>query len=287
MNRHYDTDEAKRFLNLEQEAAAKGQSIQGMLMCNIDFEETAVRRQRYPSSYRLAVKSEEEDDAPEGILLRLQGILCGKSLPPVEPSMVPRSLSQLRALRQHVKITGLGDASFDQAASALQKVHSEFQEHLPENVVEPFQFTPYEGYQCIESHARYFTDRALVPYESNNSFLPYVDPRETLTKAQPDSFIHAMDNQVEYCSVIADSRGLRCYRACNPASIKIGDIVEIAFISVTVLSSSARMASELIPRSPQRPDTIIKPKRKSIYLDDAEVEGARKRMKSLTLDEFM
>ncbi|KAH6908652.1 hypothetical protein BKA70DRAFT_1426553 [Coprinopsis sp. MPI-PUGE-AT-0042] len=68
MNRHYDTDEAKRFLNLEQEAAAKGQSIQGMLMCNIDFEETAVRRQRYPSSYRLAVKSEEET-TPQIVLM--------------------------------------------------------------------------------------------------------------------------------------------------------------------------------------------------------------------------
>jgi hypothetical protein len=106
----------------------------------------------------------------------------------------------LRALRQHVKLTGLGNPIFDEGVSALDRIHSVFQEHLPENDVEAFQFLPYEGYPCIESHARYFTDRALVPYEANNPFLPYVDPRDTLANAQPDSFIHAVDNQVEYCA---------------------------------------------------------------------------------------
>ncbi|KAH6880230.1 hypothetical protein BKA70DRAFT_1447514 [Coprinopsis sp. MPI-PUGE-AT-0042] len=305
MNRHYDIEEAKRLLMLEQDVSAKVQSLPGTLMNDLELGDTAIRSLRYPSSYRLTGRGDEEGDAPEGILLRLQGILCGKLLPPVEPSMVPRSLSQLRALRQHVKVTGLGNASFDQTAVTLERIHSEFQEHLPENVVDPFQFTPYEGYQCIESHARYFTDRALVPYESNNSFLPYVDPRETLARAQPDSFIHALDNQVEYCSVSLDDKGSRRYRACSPASVRIGDIVEIAFIcsaipikgarfklilqlrAVTVLSSAARTASELLLRSPQVSDAVLKPKRRSIYLDDAEVEGARKRMKSLTLDDFM
>jgi hypothetical protein len=117
----------------------------------------------------------------------------------VEPS-IGRSQSQLRNLRQHVKITGLGQPTFDESVKQLSEIHTMFKETIAAGTVLPLEFVPYEGHGSIESHARYFTDRELVPYETNNDFLTH----GVLAKAQPDSFIHAMDNQVEYCTMMIE-----------------------------------------------------------------------------------
>jgi hypothetical protein len=78
-------------------------------------------------------------------------------------------------------------------------LHDAFKEHVGPAKVHPFSTIPYEGHVCIESHARYFTDRDLVPYEKNEPFLKGVDPNNVLRSIQPESFIHAQDNRVEYC----------------------------------------------------------------------------------------
>lgn len=62
----------------------------------------------------------------------------------------------------------------------------------------PFNFIPYEGNQCIEAHARYFTDRNLIPFEKNIPFQPHVDPHNILTDLKPDVFIQGPDNRVDY-----------------------------------------------------------------------------------------
>jgi hypothetical protein len=62
----------------------------------------------------------------------------------------------------------------------------------------PNDVLPYEGHPCIEAHARYFTDRNLVPFEKDLPFQPFVDPNNVLGTLKPDVFIHGPDNRVEY-----------------------------------------------------------------------------------------
>ncbi|KAJ3537350.1 hypothetical protein NMY22_g5627 [Coprinellus aureogranulatus] len=81
------------------------------------------------------------------------------------------------------------------------------------------EFLPYEGNQSIEAHARYFTDRHLVPYEKSQPFFEGVDPAGTLKDLQPQQFIHAPDNYVEYLTRTADEReGERSERSPPPLS---------------------------------------------------------------------
>lgn len=94
-----------------------------------------------------------------------------------------------------MKLTGLSEEGFDQAAGIVYELHTWFQEAVPNGALNPIKFVPFEGHQAIDAHTRYFTNRALVPYESNTQFMPFVDPNKTLQNAQVDSLIHATDNR--------------------------------------------------------------------------------------------
>lgn len=109
------------------------------------------------------------------------------------------TLSHLRNMRQHVKICGLGYDAFDRDAAVLNSIHTMFRHHIHDRTVNPIDFVPYEGKACIQSHARYFTDRDLVPHEMHHQYVKGVDPHNILRDIQPSSFIHGPDNVVEYC----------------------------------------------------------------------------------------
>lgn len=102
-------------------------------------------------------------------------------------------------LRQHVKLTGLSYEGFDDDANTLRHVHALFQMHVHSRRVVDFDYAPYEGHHCLESHARYFTNRNLVPHDRPQRFLDGVDPEGILQRLQPASLIHSTDNVVEYC----------------------------------------------------------------------------------------
>lgn len=74
-----------------------------------------------------------------------------------------------------------------------------FRDHLPTQDVAAIDFLPYEGDPSVEAHARYFTDRNLVPFAKNSPFGAEVDAHGILQSIQPDAFIHGPDNYVEYC----------------------------------------------------------------------------------------
>ncbi|KAH6879339.1 hypothetical protein BKA70DRAFT_1127310, partial [Coprinopsis sp. MPI-PUGE-AT-0042] len=186
---------------------------------------------QYPPSFRL-VKPNREDT--EEIVLKVQGILCNRMLPPVPQHCIPKSIGALKNLRQHVKLTGLSEDTFDNATRAISEMHAWFQEAIPNGTLNPIDFVPFEGHLAIEAHARYFTDRSLVPYECNAPFMPFVDPNRTLQNAQIDCLLHASDNQVEYCVVEQSDMDKARYRPTNPASFRSGDIVEIAFNAVCI-----------------------------------------------------
>lgn len=105
-------------------------------------------------------------------------------------------------MRQYVQVTGLGLPEFDQAIEKVQQIQEAYQTFNPAYSVNDIQFTQYEGNQTLEAHARYFTDRYLLPNEKNIPFSRLVDPEDVLTKLQPDAFIHGPDNEVEYCKLV-------------------------------------------------------------------------------------
>jgi hypothetical protein len=57
----------------------------------------------------------------------------------------------------------------------------------------------YEGDLALDFHARYFTDRELVPHEKHIPFDQLVDPAHILEDLRGAGFIHSADNHVEYC----------------------------------------------------------------------------------------
>jgi hypothetical protein len=108
-------------------------------------------------------------------------------------------LTSIRNLRQQIKVTALGHPAFNDDILALRELRNGIQDHVGSHAVGELDFLPYEGYPCLEAHARYFTDRNLVPYDKNIPFPQLLDPNRVLSDLQPPSFIRAPDNCVEYC----------------------------------------------------------------------------------------
>jgi hypothetical protein len=108
------------------------------------------------------------------------------------------SPGRILGLRQHVCLTGLGADWFDNAVTTLTKIHGIFKDALPANTLHPLEHPYYQGYRSVEAHTRYFTDRRAMPMARNEPFQPLVDPDGTLRRIQPQSLLHASENEVDY-----------------------------------------------------------------------------------------
>jgi hypothetical protein len=108
-------------------------------------------------------------------------------------------------LRQFIKITAFGSPAFQEAYNQIERIRQQLQRNGKDVV--PLNFVPYEGSTCIEAHARYFTDRNLVPFEKSQPFNDYVDPFNVLANLKPDIFIHGADNKVDYLNRTTDRNG--------------------------------------------------------------------------------
>lgn len=102
-------------------------------------------------------------------------------------------------MRQHIKITAFDLEEFHRDISCLKKVGERINSALGGGGLSPMEHVPYEGFQSIDTHARYFTDRVQVPYEIDTPFSRLVDPQGILVEIKPHYFIHSADNWVEYC----------------------------------------------------------------------------------------
>ncbi|KAF6740915.1 hypothetical protein DFP72DRAFT_1027664 [Ephemerocybe angulata] len=230
MNTHFDTAKARAALEQMYKRPTDASSDDTeMDLVGGTANSTYVRRIKYPPSLRMMAWDGTEDVE---VTVKLRGILCGFSLPPVAK---PNKLSQLRNLRQHVKVTALGLDAFDQAMANLLQIHGMFSSFVGSaEAVQPLDFLPYEGNPSIDSHARYFTDRHLSPYEKNEPLSHWIDPERALTAIQPPTFIHGPDNIVDYCTLMGDEYLYDRYALHDPKLFKAGDIVEISFSCVAI-----------------------------------------------------
>jgi hypothetical protein len=115
---------------------------------------------------------------------------------------------QVRNLWQYAKITGLGATSFDAAIQKVDEIHQLFCRTVsPGDTVTPPSFSPHKGDSAVDVHARYFTDRHSAPGLKHIPFKPDVNPMHILENLRGVKFIHAPDNDVQYCKKVSDDNG--------------------------------------------------------------------------------
>ncbi|KAG2022477.1 hypothetical protein CC2G_000219 [Coprinopsis cinerea AmutBmut pab1-1] len=226
MNLSYDSEQAKKKLSELYSGNSADEQQAGPVTPLTDFKakDFDVVFFQQPDAYRVVRKDSNEWIEPNFSII---GILCGKSLPPVV-SPRTRTAKVIRALRQHVRLTGLGCSEFDTVQAAFEDVFKLFadQDHL-RTTLQPLTFEPYEGYPALDAHARYFTDRKASPMEKSLPFPLAVDPVGTLESLRGEMFIHGTDNQVEYARKVANGTGGFRLEAFDPSQFRAGDIVQV------------------------------------------------------------
>ncbi|KDR65698.1 hypothetical protein GALMADRAFT_148469 [Galerina marginata CBS 339.88] len=135
----------------------------------------------------------------EEVVLRLQGVLCQKSLPPISQTfqIEPR---QRHFLRQSATLTGLGSNNFIQAIQNVQEIHEIFGRNFPQGALENWNSATFEGHTAIDMNNRFFTLRKQATIEEIVPFSDTVDPYGILAGAisHDDQFVHTTENEVEY-----------------------------------------------------------------------------------------
>ncbi|KAJ2914813.1 hypothetical protein MD484_g5618, partial [Candolleomyces efflorescens] len=285
MNAQYDVNAAKRILEEKLAGVNMPDAVHVLHIRDMKVEDFIVKTIAHPPSIRMMVQEDEEEYEA---VMKIYGVICGGVLPPFQRQ--PRSLtpSKMRNLRQHVKITTFGVE--DGTAQQIAKLRELIQDHTGADVQE-MEFLPYEGHPCFEAHARYFTDRNLIPYEKSTPFPSNVDPHHILSNLRPDLFVRGPDNCVEYCKETVDARGNIKYLPVNPAIFNPGDVIEVAFScvgvpvkegryrlllnlrAVTLVTDECRKKSEVESLSKNRaaqgePGFVLK--RKRLYVDEDE-----------------
>ncbi|EAU84994.1 hypothetical protein CC1G_04090 [Coprinopsis cinerea okayama7 len=300
MNTRYDKEKAgsrvRQLFEGQEETAS-----QGTIMLD-SFEKSACKVVgfEYPRAFRLMqVDGMEETE----LHFKFFGVLCDRNLPPLTHVPRRRDAGTIRNLRQHVRITGLGDEHFQRVADSVFSAQTLFCDSLggPRQVTPPSSL-PYEGFTTIDAHARYFTDRTANPFESHQPFLPGVDPNNILESLRGEKFIHTMDNQVEYAVRVENDGENPRYKAFSPADFGIGDVVEVtvSFMAVPIKGGVYKFMTVLkglclVDKSIREASQQLNPpievvsgrsnvlRKRRIFLDDEEVKEAQQRLQKLRM----
>ncbi|KAF9541144.1 hypothetical protein CPC08DRAFT_770666 [Agrocybe pediades] len=305
MDEHYDRDAAKAtLLELMSHRLQQDESNTAQLATR-DMKTVHVRFLENPKCLK-AFEDGDEESTIDLAIFRMQGILCGKSLPPVPRSTSTAAMERARPhLRQSATITGLGLEQFDNCVSKIESMYMAFYNALPSDTLDGWNPGDAFGFTTVTAQTRYF-DRVNpstnVPVSVG--FTESEDPIGTLAAMEKDGFVHGDDNAVEYRARVMDpERNTYSYKHINPITFKIGDIVELSisfaayptkskkyvFVphvkGILLLSQAQReKAAILRMRARFKPDAnVVIRKRKSLYPDDDAVEDARAKVAKLTL----
>ncbi|KAF6761865.1 hypothetical protein DFP72DRAFT_802698, partial [Ephemerocybe angulata] len=189
----------------------------------VQLQDYAVVQFSEPPCMRLVPQNAQ---VGEEVTVVVPGILCSKTLPPVYGPLRSTRPEHVRYLRQYVRCTGLGSATFGGFQSQLNDIYDKFANTPGVSAMKNFDFGLYEGEYCISMHTRHLTDRRYVSGERHIPFPPEIDPNHVLEDARDTKFIRIEDNVVQYSKKIEAPDGTFYFEPLPPAEFKEGDIVE-------------------------------------------------------------
>ncbi|KAJ2934233.1 hypothetical protein H1R20_g2861, partial [Candolleomyces eurysporus] len=193
-----------------------------------------------PRAWRLCIEK-GPDSSLEEACFRVQGVLCGKDLPPVVLN------GARKYLRQNVKLTGLGNEDMVRCINQIEAIYLKLSNHFKEGSLEPWQPSMFDGNPALEANARYFTQANHSAAGDIVEFAPYVDASGSLRELMEADYVHTSDNRVDYMEQLIGPDGARMYRAVDPVVFKHGDIVEatVSFAAIPTKNNSAKMHIQL------------------------------------------
>ncbi|KAH7905812.1 hypothetical protein BJ138DRAFT_1017203 [Hygrophoropsis aurantiaca] len=189
----------------------------------------------------------KETSEPEEAVFALQGILTEVDLPPLK--IRPRP-AQVRHIRQHVTVTGLGQKAFDQAVSNLYGIHTMLARQVPPGALESWQPSEYRGYTALDIQNRYFTPRKFANGQAKIAFDKLCDDNHYLEDSSTPELYHTYDNHVDYYA--AAEAGAQ---TIAPSSFRAGDIVEVCLSAVMAPVSADKYKMLIVMRSMAAVDT--------------------------------
>ncbi|KAJ2924574.1 hypothetical protein H1R20_g12525, partial [Candolleomyces eurysporus] len=114
---------------------------------------------------------------------------------------------------------------------------------LPDGALEPWQPAVHEASMAVEANARYFTPASSASSQDIVDFAPFVDPTGQMRGLMEGDYVHTTDNRVDYMEIVTSSDGKTQYRAVDPVTFRIGDIVEatVSFAAMPTRNGSAKL----------------------------------------------
>ena len=163
-------------------------------------------------SWKLGIQESEESENEE-VILRVQGIVCNRELPPIRNpfkvyvlisessetySYYSRLPNRRLYLRQSMMLTGLSSPKFNDAIQSIHAIEDIYRRQAVEGNMEAWIPSSFQGHPSIDVSNRYFTPRQHALQDRHISFSQAVDPDNILSEAMGEEFVHTEDNEVEY-----------------------------------------------------------------------------------------
>ncbi|KAJ2917916.1 hypothetical protein MD484_g2530, partial [Candolleomyces efflorescens] len=161
------------------------------------------------------------------VVVKIPGVLCSKTLPPVSPALAVDTDEHVRKLRQFVKLTGFSSTSFDVMEGKILEVVRAFSLAIHPGKLMDVVFNGYDGHRSLDAHTRYFTERRQAPSLTHQPFAVDVDPNQVLEEVRGGKYIHTTENVVQYVSLDESSGSDTRYCRVSPTVFKEGDVVEV------------------------------------------------------------
>ena len=170
---------------------------------------------------------ETEDSEIDEVVLRIQGIVCNRELPPVRGPfkvyvtfqlwqmayssnhMHNRQPNRRSYLRQSVMLTGLSSPKFNDAIMSMHAIEDLFRRQAIDGKMEVWIPSTFQGHPAIDVGNRYFTPRQHALQERHISFSSVIDPENILSEAMGNEYVHTEDNEVEYYEARKEGRGTK------------------------------------------------------------------------------
>ncbi|KZT23616.1 hypothetical protein NEOLEDRAFT_1069191, partial [Neolentinus lepideus HHB14362 ss-1] len=229
----------------------------------------------------------------EEVILRVQGILCIKDLPPqLDPIYIKQNQNYRKAfLRQSIRLTGFSDKMFQRNVDGIQYISRHLSRLFKEGSVTEWQPSDFDGHQALDISNRYFMTRKHNSTDLDVPFAATVDPHGFLEKLTDNQWTHTDDNKVTYHQMIQERDQFK-YITADPAIFRLGDIVE-AEISIFVLSQGqgpnqhrvtlVLRSLTLLDAKYSDPITVTKVKRRTGH-EDQEVQDTRRELSKMRLE---